>query len=1203
MHVKLQSPLDFGRYYVQVHGLNSNYNRYLTSYVTLDDGIVAPTYTVVIREVSGPLYFNSRMELECATNPPNAQARVNWLGPDGQVVSDSSRLVFDKFLYQHQGRYTCQILLPNQVVLRQSVELTASGSVTENPRNGGRYTIAIIQSPLLFRYNDAVRLNCVVSPDPPFVQFEWVKDDQIIGRQSELFIPNFTPYDVGRYVCKARIEGVTDVSSNVTVSPRPIIPGSVDLVMRPDVIYQPVFSPFQIECISERPGVSPGAELSNGAPIETDNRFQLIRPDPQRLIISAPFGLSNVYNGYRIRCILPDTGAKEAILYMIDSCRFNESLCRTRECILTQNLCNGQPDCKDSSDEGDDFCNAGLTFSPTRVVVRPLEAFTLQCRAQRLGYRPQARLVNTRVDVENDPRFTVERPTQDVLIIRAPRGLSLNENNTQIECYFPERGSRIAIINVGEGRCQPGWFACRDGTCIPRTNVCDGVPTCPDGSDEQQCIEYCRPPNIACSSGECITPAMRCDGRRDCRDGFDEEGCPSRCTPPKFACRSGECLAPGLRCDGHPDCADKSDEWDCTEMRECLPPNFQCPSGECLSQLKRCDGRKDCLDGFDEQRCPSDCRPPDVPCPSGECLLSEQICDGRPDCADGWDEKSCAPIKPLLPERQYLRPYSSFRLECRSGQPSVAPTIRLENGTTVEQLPRFQVSRPTVDLVVAFIPDLTERDNGMRLSCSVPMAAARVTELIIQSSCPSSEWMCRDGQCVASHRFCDGRVDCRDGSDEREPHCVSADRCRPGQFLCRSGECISADRRCNGRQDCYDGSDETDCECRSGQPNVAPTIRLENGTTVEQLPRFQVSRPTVDLVVAFIPDLTERDNGMRLSCSVPMAAARVTELIIQSSCPSSEWMCRDGQCVASHRFCDGRVDCRDGSDEREPHCALTRCPVGQFTCGSGECIEQSLRCDGRHNCYDGSDERDCVVGPTMTPQRQTVYPYGSVQVECRSERPGVELSLTVDNGTSVDRLPRFQVTRPSIGVIVARMVNLTERDRGLRLRCYYPTGESTTAEIIIESPCESHERMCRDETCVREEYFCNGREDCRDGSDERPPHCEAPRCGPEQFGCLSGECIRSSLRCNSREDCYDGSDEIGCGLVPTIRPGKPVIRPYEIYQVECSSNQMGVRPDLRLLNGTPVENLPTFTVSRPRLETVIARTSSLTERDSKLVIQ
>ncbi|KAF6773899.1 hypothetical protein AHF37_06362 [Paragonimus kellicotti] len=265
-----------------------------------------------------------------------------------------------------------------------------------------------------------------------------------------------------------------------------------------------------------------------------------------------------------------------------------------------------------------------------------------------------------------------------------------------------------------------------------------------------------------------------------------------------------------------------------------------------------------------------------------------------------------------------------------------------------------------------------------------------------------------------------------------------------------------------------------------------------------------------------------------------------------------------------------------------------------------------------------------VVGPTVIPQRQTVYPYGSFQVECRSDRPGVEPSLTVENGTSVDRLPRFQVTRPSLGVIVVRLTNLTERDRGLRLRCYYPTGESTTAEIIIESPCESHERMCRDGTCVREDYFCNGREDCRDGSDERPPHCglcrhlissisdrmlfpqicaaAPPGCRPDQFTCLSGDCISLTMHCDGRQDCSDGSDERNCGLVPIIRPGKPVIRPYEIYELECTSNQMGVRPDIRLFNGTPVENLPTFTVNRPRLETVIVRTSSLTERDNKLVI-
>lgn len=105
----------------------------------------------------------------------------------------------------------------------QSVDLTASGSVTDAPIPSGRYTIAIIQTPLTFRYGDSVRLRCVIQPDPPHVQFEWQKDGQIIGRTSELFIPDFSPYDVGRYQCLARIEGYADMSSNATV-----LPGSED---------------------------------------------------------------------------------------------------------------------------------------------------------------------------------------------------------------------------------------------------------------------------------------------------------------------------------------------------------------------------------------------------------------------------------------------------------------------------------------------------------------------------------------------------------------------------------------------------------------------------------------------------------------------------------------------------------------------------------------------------------------------------------------------------------------------------------------------------------------------------------------------------------------------------------------------------------------------------------------------------------------
>lgn len=35
------------------------------------------------------------------------------------------------------------------------------------------------------------------------------------------------------------------------------------------------------------------------------------------------------------------------------------------------------------------------------------------------------------------------------------------------------------------------------------------------------------------------------------------------------------------------------------------------------------------------------------------------------------------------------------------------------------------------------------------------------------------------------------------------------------------------------------------------------------------------------------------------------------------------------------------------------------CPEGQIRCQSDECIPKSLRCDGKPNCKDGSDENNC----------------------------------------------------------------------------------------------------------------------------------------------------------------------------------------------------------------------------------------------------
>ena len=48
------------------------------------------------------------------------------------------------------------------------------------------------------------------------------------------------------------------------------------------------------------------------------------------------------------------------------------------------------------------------------------------------------------------------------------------------------------------------------------------------------------------------------------------------------------------------------------------------------------------------------------------------------------------------------------------------------------------------------------------------------------------------------------------------------------------------------------------------------------------------------------------------------------------------------RCLGTNQVCDGKRDCRDGTDENHGICASATCADGQFKCHNGQCIELVL---------------------------------------------------------------------------------------------------------------------------------------------------------------------------------------------------------------------------------------------------------------------
>ncbi|KER33801.1 hypothetical protein T265_00466 [Opisthorchis viverrini] len=112
------------------------------------------------------------------------------------------------------------------------------------------------------------------------------------------------------------------------------------------------------------------------------------------------------------------------------------------------------------------------------------------------------------------------------------------------------------------------------------------------------------------------------------------------------------------------------------------------------------------------------------------------------------------------------------------------------------------------------VKSLSWEDNNTTYECSdgVNSVTARI---FVRDDCPPGYRACNSRGCVESWKFCDGKQDCEDGSDELLSKC---DECSPNEYVCRMldgkkplRKCYLQYWHCDGDDDCGNNFDEASC--------------------------------------------------------------------------------------------------------------------------------------------------------------------------------------------------------------------------------------------------------------------------------------------------------------------------------------------------------------------------------------------------------
>ncbi|XP_050331107.1 basement membrane-specific heparan sulfate proteoglycan core protein isoform X14 [Bactrocera neohumeralis] len=442
--------------------------------------------------------------------------------------------------------------------------------------------------------------------------------------------------------------------------------------------------------------------------------------------------------------------------------------------------------------------------------------------------------------------------------------------------------------------------------------------------------------------------------------------------------------------------------------------------------------------------------------------------------------------------------------------------------------------------------------------------------------CSDSEFKC-DGRCLPLEYFCNGRVECLDGTDERDCPDTKPEAtvCQPDEYRCRAGNCIDSARRCNRVPDCPDGDDEdASCliGCREDEYLCKDGMRCISNSKICDRVTDCIDADDEDGCEGSYNNNTCLEN-LEFACrngdcipieSVCDGAAdcrqREDEDYSLCNCSSDKWKClRGGGCIAKTQVCDGRRQCKDGSDESICHFhakynktrIVNECHSFQYQCADGICISGYKRCNGITDCVDGSDENNCPLNyddttydfePDPALSECDIYEFECDYSRCIPIEKKCDGYPDCDDETDELQCPPFTVaTRHTPEDCTAdqyfcddechpdsiRCNNIREcTDGSDELNCTpYPP---TRPRPLPTYPCPMH--TCPNGKCYSESERCDGSRDCDDGADE------ANCCAANQFRCRNGDCVSSNAQCNGYQDCRDGSDEEDCSEPAYVVP-------------------------------------------------------------------